>query len=73
MARKIEALAAIAIKVVQRHRGEYHTEPRQQELAHRTISWYFAINLINLGAGRKGFAVAESEPARESEHAQPRT
>ena len=72
MARKTEASAAIVIKVVQRHRGEYLTEP-QQELAHRTTSWYFAINLIILGAGRKGFAVAESEPTRESEHAQPCT
>jgi hypothetical protein len=72
MARKIEASAAIAIKAVQRHRGEYLTEP-QQELAHITTSWYFAINLIIIGAGRKGFAVAESEPTCESEHAQPCT
>ena len=72
MARKTEALVAIVIKAVQRPRGECHTEP-QQELVHRTTSWYFAINLIIIGAGRKGFAVAESELARESEHAQPRT
>ena len=70
MARKTEALAVIVIKTVQRHRGEFHM---QEELVHRTISWYFAINLIFLGAGRKRFAVAESEPARESEYAQPRT
>ena len=72
MARKTEASVAIAIKVVQRHRGEYLMEP-QEELVLRTTSWYFAINLIILGAGRKGFAVAESEPARESEHAKPST